>query len=308
MPAYPWRLYRLLREHDVVNIHTPILESALVAFLAGIAGVNVIPTHHSDLILPKSAANDLITIVVFAFFKYMARRAPCIINSCEDYADSSNNLAPFREKVRAVYPPISIPAPDLSSAKRLRQQWQHKHGPLIGFSGRFVQEKRPDLLIRSLEIINEKYPNARILFTGQHDVPYEDTWQRHRDLVKRFDSQLLFLGLLKSRQDLANFYAACDVFVLPSDSEGFAMAQVEAMLCGTPVVMTDIPGGRVAVTKTGMGKLAKRGDWKSIGETIIEVLDEPAEFTKPREYIADIFSFEKFINQYEAIFQEYAKK
>ena len=308
MPAYPWRLYRLLREHDVVNIHTPILESALVAFLAGIAGANVIPTHHSDLILPKSAANDLITLVVFAFFKYMARRAPCIINSCEDYADSSNNLAPFREKVRAVYPPISIPAPDLSSAKRLRQQWQHKHGPLIGFSGRFVQEKRPDLLIRSLEIINEKYPNARILFTGQHDVPYEDTWQRHRDLVKRFDSQLLFLGLLKSRQDLANFYAACDVFVLPSDSEGFAMAQVEAMLCGTPVVMTDIPGGRVAVTKTGMGKLAQRGDWKSIGETIIEVLDEPAEFTKPREYIADIFSFEKFINQYEAVFREFANE
>ena len=58
------------------------------------------------------------------------------------------------------------------------------------------------------------------------------------------------------------------------------------MLCGTPVVMTDIPGGRVAVTKTGMGKLAKRGDWKSIGETIIDVLDEPAEYTKPREYIA----------------------
>ena len=308
MPSYPWRLYSLLRKHDVVNVFTPMLETALAAFLAEIAGINVVVTHTSDLVLPKSTANDLITQVMFGFFKYMARRAPIIIGLSDDYVDSSAWLAPFRGKVKAVFPPIDIPAPDHSTVKRLRQQWQHKHGPLIGFSGRFVQEKRPDLLIRSLEIINEKYPNARILFTGQHDVPYEDTWQRHRDLVKRFDSQLLFLGLLKSRQDLANFYAACDVFVLPSDSEGFAMAQVEAMLCGTPVVMTDIPGGRVAVTKTGMGKLAKRGDWKSIGETIIEVLDEPAEFTKPREYIADIFSFEKFINQYEAIFHEYAKK
>ena len=307
MPTYPWKVYRLLREHDVVNIHIPLLETALVAVLAGIAGVRIIPTHHGDLILPKSLANGLITRIMFAMYKFMAERVPAIVGHSDDYANHSYYLSPYRYKVRTVFPPIFVPIPEPERVCQLQREWRCEDGPLIAYSGRFVQEKRPDLLIRALEVINVQYPNARVVFAGQYDIPYEDTWQRHRDLVKRFDSQLLFLGLLKSRQDLANFYAACDVFVLPSDSEGFAMAQVEAMLCGTPVVMTDIPGGRVAVTRTGMGKLAKRGDWKSIGETIIEVLDEPAEFTKPREYIADIFSFEKFINQYEAIFQEYAK-
>ena len=308
MPTYPWKVYRLLREHDVVNIHIPLLETALVAVLAGIAGVTIIPTHHGDLILPKSLANGLITRIMFAMYKFMAERVPAIVGHSDDYANHSYYLSPFRCKVRTVFPPIFVPIPEPERVCQLQREWRYEDGPLIAYCGRFVQEKRPDLLIRALEVINVQYPNARVVFAGQYDIPYEDTWQRHRDLVKRFDSQLLFLGLLKSRQDLANFYAACDVFVLPSDSEGFAIAQVEAMLCGTPVVMTDIPGGRVAVTKTGMGKLAKRDDWKSIGETIIEVLDEPAEFTKPREYIADIFSFEKFINQYEAIFHEYAKK
>lgn len=43
-----------------------------------------------------------------------------------------------------------------------------------------MQEKRPDILIRSLEVINRKYPNARIVFAGQYNIPYEDTWQRIR--------------------------------------------------------------------------------------------------------------------------------
>ena len=61
MPNYPWRIYQLLRTHDVVNIHIPLLETALVAMLASIVGVKVIPTHHGDLILPTGLFNRLIT-------------------------------------------------------------------------------------------------------------------------------------------------------------------------------------------------------------------------------------------------------
>ena len=307
MPSYPWKLYRQLREHDVVTIFTPYFESALGAFFARVAGLNVVASHTSDLILPESAANNLVTAMMSAIFRFMARRSSCIISLSDDYAENSPWLAPFRSIVRAVYPPIVIPEPDAECARILREQLQHDDGPVIGFSGRFVEEKRPELLIHSLEIINTKYPNARLAFTGQHEIPYEDTWERHRPLMERFGSQLKFLGLLETKQELANFYAACDVFVLPSDSEGFALAQVEAMLCGTPVVMTDIPGGRVPVQKTGMGKLARPGDWRSIGESILDVLDHRGKYVKPREKIAKTFSLDDTLNQYEAIFREFAR-
>ena len=308
MPFYPWRLYRLMREHDVVNIHTPMFESALAAFVARITRLKVIATHHSDLILPEGAMNSLISAVMFAIFKVMARHSSGIINASDDYADNSAWLAPFRSNVTTIYPPIAIPEPDMASAKRLRAELRQSGGPLIGFSGRFVEEKRPELLIQSLEVINTKYPNARIVFTGQHEIPYEDTWERHRPVMEKYKSQLSFLGLLETKQELANFYAACDVFVLPSDSEGFAMAQVEAMLCGTPVVMTDIPGGRVPVQETGMGKLAIPGDWRSIGETILEVLENPETYIKPREEIAETFCLEDTLDQYEATFREFARR
>ena len=308
MPTYPWAIYRLLREHDVVNIHVPLLETALVAFLAGIAGVNVIPTHHGDLILPKNPVNNLITKIMFAFYKYMAKRAPCIIGLSDDYADNSYYLLPFRDKVKIIYPPMIIPEPDPAGTRDLREKWQHEGGPLIGYAGRFVQEKRPDLLIRSLEVINTKYANARIVFAGEYDISYEGTWQREQDLVEEYKSQLIFLGLIRDKQQLANFYAACDVLVMPSDSDCFPLVQGEAMLCGTPVVMTDIAGGRVAVTITGMGKLAKQGDWKSIGETTLEVLEDLGQYIKPRHDIASVFSFEETVNRYESILREHARK
>jgi glycosyltransferase involved in cell wall biosynthesis len=117
---------------------------------------------------------------------------------------------------------------------------------------------------------------------------------------------LIFLGIITSREAMANFYAALDVLVMPSDTECFALAQVEAMLCGTPVVMTDTPGGRVPVTVTGMGKIVPRGDWRAIGQAAIDILNDPGAFCKPREEIAQKFSFEETINRYERHFRDAA--
>ncbi len=308
MPAYPWHLRRLLREHDVVNIHSPMLESALAAFLARRAKVPAIATHHADLVLPKGFMNNLITKLMFANHTRMARSVDCMVSYSEDNMQHSVFLAPYREKTMPIYPPINIPEPQTGRVEQMRAAWRHEGGPLIGFSGRFAQEKRPDLLIRSLDIVNQTYRNARVVFAGEIEIPYEDTWNRFRGLVKCKESQLIFLGLLRDKQELANFYAACDVLVVPSDIDNFPLVQGEAMLCGTPVVASGIYGNRVAVSVTGMGKLAKKGDWRSIGEAIVEVLAAPQNFIKPREAIAQIFSKEKTLDDYEALFIEHASK
>ena len=308
LPTYPWQVYRLIRQHDIVNIHIPLLETALVALLSRLAGIELIATHHGDLILPAGRFNRFITGAMFAMYKQMARRVACLVGYSDDYADNSYYLQPFRDKVRIIYPPVQIPAPDHAKACEWRASWQQNGGPVIGFSGRFVQEKRPDLLIRALDIINRQHPHARIVFAGEYDIPYEGTWQRHEALVNKNRAQLIFLGLLRDSQELANFYAACDLLVLPSDSDCFALVQVEAMLCGTPVVMTDIAGGRVPVQLTGMGVLAKAGDAISIGEAVLAVLADRAGYSKPREEIARVFSFDETLKKYEDLFRRYARK
>jgi glycosyltransferase involved in cell wall biosynthesis len=306
LPGYPKALLRLIREHDVVSVHTPIMESALIALAARAAGRRVVVTHHGDLVLPKGLRNRLITTLMLAFYRTLARTAPALVCHTLDYARHSYYLKPYLEKVVVIPPFVDVPAPDPERVKELRRTWSPAGGPVIGFAGRFVEEKRPDLLIRALEVVNRTFPDARIVFAGQHQIPYEAYWPRHQPLVDRYREQLVFLGVVPSPQDMADFYAACDVLALPSDTECFALVQVEAMLCGTPVVMTDTPGGRVPVQLTGMGKIVPRDDWKALGEGIVEVLSDRARFVRPVEEIERSFSVEETVRRYEELFRLYA--
>lgn len=308
MPAYPWAALGLMLQHDVVWVNTPMLETALVRLLADLSGRKMVATHHGDLILPKEGVNGFISKAMFSMYSFMARQAGRLVAYSQDYAENSYYLKPFMNKVTPIYPPIHMPPPNAEHARELHAQWSKEGGPVIGFSGRFVQEKRPDLLIRALEVINQTYPNARIVFCGEYDINYEDTWERHQDLVAKYRDQLIFLGLMDDMQFMADFYAACDVLALTSDTECFALVQVEAMLSGTPVVMTDTPGGRVPVQATGMGKLAHVGDWRSIGEALVEVIRNRGQYVHPRETIESVFSFQQTVDQYEAIFRTYARQ
>ncbi len=299
MPAYPWAAWGLIRLHDVVWLHTPMLETSLMALLTRAAGKQLIATHHGDLILPPGLFNRFVRWFTFANYRFMASRAARLIAYSHDYADHSYYLKPFRDRVSVIYPPIEVPNPDPERVAELRERWSTDGGPIIGFAGRFVQEKRPDLLIRALEVVNRSFPRARVVFAGEYDIRYEDTWERNQALVQRYRDQLIFLGQLSSMQAMANFYAACDVLVLPSDTECFALVQVEAMLCGTPVVMTDTPGGRVPVTVTGMGATVPRGDWEAIGRAVVDILQYRERYVKPREVIARAFSLDETVNRYE---------
>lgn len=302
MPAYPWAFWRLVRRHDVVSIHTPMAEAALVAWLSALAGRALVVTHHGDLVLPAGRTNRMITRVMRAIFDAAASRAAVIVGSSRDYAEHSAYLQPYGEKVLCKHPPVHVPPPCERKARAWREAWQKGRGPVIGFAHRFVEEKRPDLAMQALAVVCETHPDARLVFAGQHRIPYEPTWDRLQPLVRALGDRLLFVGPFDSREDMAAFYAACDVVVLTSDTECFGLATVESMLSGTPVVTTDVPGARVPVALTGMGRLAQRGDARDIGRALVEVLNNRTAYVRPRAVIEETFSLAASIDNYERLF------
>lgn len=302
MPAYPWAAFRLVQMHDVVSLHTPTLETAIYALYTKLLGKGLVITHHGDLVLPDGGFNRFVQWFTFQLYKVAGRAADHILAYSDDYADHSYYIAPFRGKTVEVHPPITAPLPNPQRVEELRASWlagANWHARLIGYAGRFVEEKRPDILIRSLPVIHAKYPGSRIVFAGQYDIKYEDFYERNQSLIEEYRDHLVFLGLLTDAQELADFYAACDSLALPSDTECFALVQVEAMLCGAPVVATDIPGARVVVRKTGMGEIVPARDPQALGEALVRIVDNRSAYVKPRAHIESIFSFEKTVDQYE---------
>jgi glycosyltransferase involved in cell wall biosynthesis len=97
--------------------------------------------------------------------------------------------------------------------------------------------------------------------------------ERIMPMIHQLGDRWKFLGVVTENEKAA-FYKICDVVVLPSinSTESFGMVQVEGMICGAPVVATDLPGVRQPVQSTGMGKIVPIKDSQALAEGIIQVL------------------------------------
>ncbi len=107
----------------------------------------------------------------------------------------------------------------------------HPAAPLAVCVGRLCRQKGQDVLLRAWEAVVRRVPEARLVLVG--DGP-----DRER-LREGAPESVLFAGAVT---DAAPWYQAADLVVLPSRWEGMALAPLEAMACGRPVVVTDVDG------------------------------------------------------------------
>jgi glycosyltransferase involved in cell wall biosynthesis len=87
--------------------------------------------------------------------------------------------------------------------------------------------------------------------------------------------QVIFAGFL-NREQLPPVYQASDIFVLPSHSESCAMALLEAMACGLPVIATAVGGTTEHVTEGLNGRLVAPGQPERLAEALRRLIDDPA--------------------------------
>ncbi|MDP9022189.1 MAG: glycosyltransferase family 4 protein [Actinomycetota bacterium] len=299
MPSYPVALVREVARCDVVHLHTPMPEAALVAGVARLLGKPTLITHHGDVVMPAGALNAIIQRVMDAVIRLGMRLSDRVIVHTDDYRDHSAFLAPVADKIDSIYPPVVLPEPEPSEVERWRQRLGLEGRRLVGFAGRFVEEKGFDYLLEAVPLVRARIPNAQFLFAGDTNVAYERFFQRCRPLLDRSRDAVTEVGLLSDPQQMANFYALCDVFVLPSRSDCFAIVQVEALLAGTPLVTTDIPGAREVVRVTGAGTLVPPRDAPGLADGLVRVLHDPASYRPVAATVRDIFDAQRSVSQYE---------
>jgi len=105
---------------------------------------------------------------------------------------------------------------------------------------------------------------------------------------------------------MATFFSACHCTVLPSlnSTESFGLVQVEAMLCGTPSIASDLPGVRVPPQSTGMGEVVPVGDSAALAEAILRILDNRERYVRPRAEIQAMYNTPRTAELYEELFEE----
>lgn len=279
-------LFHVIREakkYDIVNMQLPMLEAGLLSMF--IQKKKLMPMYHCDMNLPKGLLNQMIVKVMDISHRICLRRSYKIWVSSIDYAKHSRVAGAYRDKLEEIGLPIKevFQKTDLSAHTKER----------IGFCGRIVEEKGIDILIKAFELLQQEREDIELIVGGDYlNVAGGSVYPQLQDYIKEKQIQNIhFIGKIPEEK-MSEFYSSLDVFVLPSVNslEAFGMVQVEAMMCGTLVVASDLFGVRTVVEKTGMGLISKRGDEKDLAKCIGEILANGEAYRKNPDYIQSIFS------------------
>lgn len=168
---------------------------------------------------------------------------------------------------------------------------------VILFLGRIHPIKGLDLLAKTFGKIARERDDVRLLIAG----PNKEGYQAHIEKMLQTEGVLdkvIFTGMINGYEKMAVLNGA-DIFILPSYSEGFSIAVLEAMICGLPVIITSqccFP--EVEISKAGF---IIEPDTYQLANSLSKLLNDP-ELCKVmgengRELVLEKFTIDKIANQ-----------
>ena len=174
--------------------------------------------------------------------------------------------------------------------------------PIILFVGSLSKRKGEFTLLGAVKMFKEKEINLKVIIIGNGP---ELNSVKHYIIKNELNNMVTILKSV-SHSELLLYYNAADLFVMPSLSEAFALAYIEAMLCGVPAIGTEGVANE-SIPSEDYGFLVPSGNSKSLAVAIEQGLKKRWNKGKIIKY-AQTFSWKKRIEEFESVYKEILKK
>jgi glycosyltransferase involved in cell wall biosynthesis len=291
------RLARMLRADGVQIVHChnygALLYGALAARL--VRGTRVVYTVHGAITSARRSTArflglGLVREVVFvsAHARNVARAAGLSDEKHVHTIVNGVELAAFTEVAgegRGVRRAHAIP----------------DDAPVCGIVARLTEAKDHRTLFAAVVLLRESHPGVHCLVVGDGELNDELA----RDVTALgLTPAVHFVG---ARENVRDYLAAMDVFVLSSITEGLAMTLLEAMAASRPVVATRVGGNPEAVEDGVTGRLVPASDPRALADAIAFLFDHRdvarAMGEAGRARVTSRFSLEAMVAQYKAVYE-----
>ena len=304
------RLARLIRRErpDILHTHTAKAGAVgrLAALLAGDARPSiVVHTFHGHVL--RGYFNPLTALGFRILERLLARTTTTLIAVSPEVRDDlvALGVAPA-SKFTVIRLGIELDERVAAIEGDARHETRRQLGIVddafvVGWVGRMTAVKRTDDVLRTIRKLADRGVNAYLCLIG--DGPDRDHLERYAHelgVVRR----CLFLGY---QDDVARFYDAIDVLLLPSANEGTPVSVIEALAASRPAVATRV-GGVPDVVRDGVdGFLADVGDVDLLAERLAELAADPerraAMGTAGRERVIRRYAVERLVDDVDRLYR-----
>ncbi len=184
----------------------------------------------------------------------------------------------------------------------LRKQLVDNGEKLLVHVSNFRPVKRPQDCVEIAAKVREKGGNVRLVMVG--DGPERSACEYQAEQLGIKDN-VCFVG---KRENIADYLAVADVFLLPSESESFGLAALEAQACEVPVVASRIGGIPEVVTDNETGFLSDVEDTEKMSDDVLKLVndEEMRRFfgENSRKYAVSRYSATEIIPQYMRFYEK----
>lgn len=217
-------------EFDVIHAHDWMTYRAGLAVAASSGKPLVVHVHSTEFDRSGERVNQVVYDIERAGM-HGADRVVCVSHLTKTICERRYGVSP--EKCTVVYNAVELPENDKIEFNPIRRDEK-----IVLFLGRVTFQKGPEYFLEAAKKVVERYPNVRFVMAGSGDM-IAKCIRLAADL--RLGRYVTFTGFLRGK-DVDKVFRMADLYVMPSVSEPFGIAPLEALGRNVPVVISKQSG------------------------------------------------------------------
>jgi glycosyltransferase involved in cell wall biosynthesis len=244
------------------------------------------------------------------FYLSIERILTKITNKIICVSESEKNLAirygvADLKKIIVISNAINIPKINIKNSKIMEKLGINNDKIIIGTVGNFCTQKGYKYIIEAAAKVINHFDDVIFIIIGDGN---ERSYIEKMINFLQLENKIILTGHVQ-HEEMLNYYAIMDIFVLASLWEGMPYSILEAMSIGKPIIATDVPGTRDIVVHNETGKLVPPRDSLAISKSLHYLLKEPKQRNKlgkaAQQLMVEQYQIKQRIFKIEALYQNY---
>lgn len=304
---------------DIIHLHLTLIGAILVILNRGLRKKMIYTCHIGQWTLGKSELNtfERVHLLVDSFLMKRVNKVVALNNTAKERLLSKGKINADNITVVPNGVDTDFFNDDIEVGETIKKYGLEGKLTVL-FVGRLAKIKGIEYLIKAADRIVNEFGYKETLFVLVGPQAFDST-ERPIDMEKmlsfidqhQLEKHVILTGSLPS-EEVRTLYAACDIFVLPSLSEGDPLVIPEAMASGKPVIATRVGGIPRQVRDGWNGFLIDPADEQQLAEKIKYLIDNPDEIQRlgenSRKYAEEELDWRKVAEKLSSIYEGLSAK